>query len=173
MVGRVVHRADFERLLATAPVARSAHFALHHLPTRTTDATSSRAGPVGGKLSTGMEQDRIEAVDNDRAPHRFGLVVPKRHARRAVTRNLVRRLGRQAMVRHAAKLPSGLWLLRLRAGFALREFVSARSAALIEAVRSELEALFDSAQTRRAASPAARASTDGRFDTARRAARAS
>ena len=57
----------------------------------------------------------------------LGCVVPKRHARRAVTRSLLKRQIRGAFDRHAAALAGGLWLVRLRAPFRRpTEFVSAR-----------------------------------------------
>ena len=71
-----------------------------------------------------------------------GGVVPKRHARRAVTRTLLKRQIRVAFERHAATLPGGLWLVRLRAAFAPEEFVSARSARLAAAARTELDRLL-------------------------------
>jgi ribonuclease P protein component len=72
-------------------------------------------------------------------------VVPKRHARRAVTRNLLKRQARCAFQRHASGLPGGLWLVRLRSPFAVAEFVSARSAGLTLAARTELDALLQRA----------------------------
>ena len=71
--------------------------------------------------------------------------MPKRHARRAVTRNLLKRQIRASFVRHADRLPSGMWLVRLRAGFATGEFVSARSVALAQAARAELDGLLSRA----------------------------
>ena len=73
---------------------------------------------------------------------RFALVVPKRHARRAVTRSLIKRQGRAQFAAHAARLAAGDWLLRLRAGFPLPQFPSAASTALRVAVRAELHTLF-------------------------------
>ncbi len=81
-------------------------------------------------------------MDNFPAQHWFGCLVPKRHARRAVTRNLIKRQGHSAFSRHAATLPPGLWLLRLRQPFSTTEFPSAKSQALARAVRGELEALL-------------------------------
>jgi ribonuclease P protein component len=72
----------------------------------------------------------------------LGWVVPKRHARRAVTRTLLKRQIRVAFERHAAALPGGLWLVRLRAPFAPTEFISARSALLAAAARTELDRLL-------------------------------
>lgn len=69
-------------------------------------------------------------------------MVPKRHARRAVTRNLIKRQVRQAFERHEPALPQGLWLVRLRRMYAVSEFVSARSERLAEAARTELEDLL-------------------------------
>ena len=73
-------------------------------------------------------------------------MVPKRHARRAVTRNLLKRQIRGSFERHAAALPAGLWLVRLRAGFPVADFVSARSAALALAARGELDGLLGRAR---------------------------
>lgn len=71
-----------------------------------------------------------------------GCVVPKRHARRSVTRSLLKRQIRAALSRHAAALPQGLWLVRLKAPFATAQFPSAASDALRLAARNELDALL-------------------------------
>ena len=77
-------------------------------------------------------------------PHlRFGAVVPKRHARRAVTRNLMKRQMRAAVHARAHRLASGIWLLRLRAGYDAALYPSAASTALRRAVREELDRLLD------------------------------
>lgn len=81
-------------------------------------------------------------MDDSPVGHWVGCVVPKRHARRAVTRSLLKRQIRGAFRRHAAVLPVGMWLVRLRAPFAATEFVSARSAALATAARDELDRLL-------------------------------
>jgi len=72
----------------------------------------------------------------------FGVVVPKRHARKATTRNLLRRQMRNALVRHHEQLARGMWLVRLRAPFAAQAFRAAASAALRNAARSELDGLL-------------------------------
>ena len=69
-------------------------------------------------------------------------MVPKRHARKATTRNLLRRQMRGALARHHARLPRGMWLLRLRAPFDPQSYKAAASAALRAAARAELEALL-------------------------------
>ena len=74
-----------------------------------------------------------------------GAVVPKRHARRAVTRSLLKRQIRSAVERHVDALAGGLWVVRLRAPFDKSHFPSAASDALKRAARDELEALFGAA----------------------------
>jgi ribonuclease P protein component len=75
----------------------------------------------------------------------LGLVVPKRHARRAVTRTLVKRQIRTVAAACAPQLEPGLWVVRQRSPFDPKQFPSAASDALKEAARAELRALFDRA----------------------------
>ncbi len=84
-------------------------------------------------------------VDNLPTTQWLGCIVPKRQARRAVTRNLLKRQMRECFHRHAATLPKGLWLLRLHAGFVLRDYPSARSDLLALSARAELERLLAAA----------------------------
>jgi ribonuclease P protein component len=99
-------------------------------------------------LSTGAVNNCPEPVENFVAGHWLGCVVPKRHAKRSVTRSLFKRQMRSVFEKHAASLPTGLWLLRLSQGFLVTDFVSARSPALAQAVRLELDALLISHQKR-------------------------
>lgn len=80
----------------------------------------------------------------DKRPDRLvvGCVVPKRHARRAVSRSLVRRQIHAAFVRHAERLDPGLWLVRLRSGWPPGTFVSASSSRMRRTVAAELDALL-------------------------------
>jgi ribonuclease P protein component len=75
----------------------------------------------------------------------LGTVVPKRHAKRSVTRSLLKRQMRAAMARHAERLPPGLWLVRLKAPFLKQQFPSAASDALRAAAGAELDLLFQRA----------------------------
>jgi|CXWK01.1.fsa_nt_gi ribonuclease P protein component len=146
-VGRLVHKADFERVLAARSLMRSAHFALHYLPSEPLARKPPLARLAQTKLSTGREEIGSMPVDDSAIPVTtsafwVGCVVPKRHARRAVTRTLLKRQIRVAFERHAAALPGGQWLVRLRAPFAPAEFVSARSALLAAAASTELDRLL-------------------------------
>ena len=72
----------------------------------------------------------------------IGAMVPKRWARRAVTRNLIKRqIHALADLGHLPPA-SGAVLVRLRASFHTGAFVSAASPALRQAVRAELLRLF-------------------------------
>jgi len=73
------------------------------------------------------------------APDRawLGYVVPKRHAKRAVTRTLLKRQIR-AVFGDLPTLPPGLWVVRLRMPFDRKQYPSASSEALRAAARAEL-----------------------------------
>lgn len=79
---------------------------------------------------------------NSTTANRWGAVVPKRWARRAVTRNLIKRqiyaLGRE----QRALLPNADRVIRLRKSFDVQNFVSASSGHLRSAVRTELHQLL-------------------------------
>jgi ribonuclease P protein component len=110
------------------PCARTEHFMAHHLRSV--------------ELSTGADQGLPGLVDDASVPLWVGLVVPKRHARRSVTRNLMRRQIRACVERHRARLSPGDWVVRLRKGFAVEQFPSAASTALARHVHDELEQLM-------------------------------
>jgi ribonuclease P protein component len=72
----------------------------------------------------------------------LGTVVPKRHARRAVTRSLLKRQIRLAFAACFADLDPGLWIVRVRTGFDRKQFPSAASTALRQAAGDELQRLL-------------------------------
>lgn len=75
----------------------------------------------------------------------LGVLLPKRWARRAVTRNAIRRQIYEATRERASVLPKAAWVVRLRTEFSRKQFVSATSDALKRAVRAELNHLLDRA----------------------------
>lgn len=155
--------SDFQRALGTRPVARTAHFFLYALP-RLSDSNQAlprraekgqidlNTAATSAELSTGEALVSPSDVDDLGAigPCRFGLVLPKKQARRSVTRSLIRHQAREAVRRHAPGLalqdrfgPSlDAWVLRLRAPFDRQLFPSAASPALSAAVRLELDELW-------------------------------
>jgi len=138
MIGRLLHKSDLERVLAVPPCSRSAHFAVHYLQAR--PGTPGKL--AGAMLCTDDSPVSDRSVDNLPDGHWLGSVIPKRHAARSVTRNMLRRQVRAAMERHVQGLRPGLWLVRLRQPFARKAFVSADSAALRSVASAELDRLF-------------------------------
>ena len=143
-MARLVESAAFERVLGSRSRASTVHFAVHHLSAPPSAAAGLRGEPLPDKLSTIPDQSGEGPVDDcSREPlRRLGAVVPKRHARRAVTRSLLKRQIYAAGGRHAESLGHGLWIVRLRTPFDRGLFKSAASTALSLVARSELEALF-------------------------------
>jgi ribonuclease P protein component len=102
MIGRLIQAADFKRLLAVPPAFRSAHFVIHHLVEAPVRPAYVRKNSGLPELSTAHQDICPQAVEDfGEIPHQespdkgfprwLGCVVPKRHARRAVTRNLIKR----------------------------------------------------------------------------------
>jgi ribonuclease P protein component len=164
MVGRLLRTADFERVLSQPPCSRSAHFALHHVAGAPLPVGKAGCTPVSDKLSTAGARscpprvdDSSEAVTDGAAAvvpviegRWLGTVVPKRHARRAVTRNLLKRQMRAVVQREAEfdRLAPGLWVVRLKAPFDKQQFPSAASPPLRALARDELSALLQRAVPR-------------------------
>jgi ribonuclease P protein component len=72
-------------------------------------------------------------------------MVPKRWAKRAVTRNAIKRQIYNVSAQFEPQLGIGAHVVRLRAAFDRVQFVSATSDALKDAVRTELHSLFERA----------------------------
>ena len=111
--------------MAGATVSRTPHFALHRA-----------ALDVTGPGSEGPQ-----ALFAVREPW-IGVVVPKRWARRAVTRNAIKRQIYTVARDIAAHLPAAAHVVRLRTAFDRQQFPSATSDALKRVVRAELQQLF-------------------------------
>jgi ribonuclease P protein component len=132
-VQRLKTRAQFQAVMAGATVSRSAHFALHRLGL-----------PAGKAITTGPGSAGPAALFHvGTVPEPWiGVLIPKRWARRAVTRNTIKRQIYNVSQDFETRLPAAAHVVRLRAGFDRAQFVSASSAALKRAVRAELQELF-------------------------------
>ena len=75
----------------------------------------------------------------------LGALVPKRWAKRAVTRNLIKRQIYNVASLYESRFPEAALVVRLRAGFDRQHFVSAASDQLKKAVRMEIELLLTTA----------------------------
>jgi ribonuclease P protein component len=128
-----LNQAGIKSLRAQPVIARTPHFALHYAEQRV-------LMPV---LSTDSAPPRPLSVNNPAPPTlcgSLGVIAPKRHARRAVTRNLIKRQVREATRRWL--LPAGDWLVRLRGPFEPQRCRSAASPVLRVLVRVELDELL-------------------------------
>lgn len=118
---RLRSKAQFQAAMAGPPVAKTPHFALHRTPL---DVRS-------GDVCLFPVQDTW-----------LGVLIPKRWARRAVTRNTIRRQIYEVARLHASGLPQAGLVVRLRSEFSRKQFVSATSTVLKQAVRQELVSLL-------------------------------
>jgi ribonuclease P protein component len=157
VISRLVRSADFERVLRTRSRASSVHFAVHHVPDRPSTPAKPVKKSISAELSTDVAVDVALPVDDSvklmtvRAlPDALwlGAVVPKRHAKRSVTRTLLKRQIRAVVGDQGSALATGLWVVRLRAPFDRSHFVSAASDELKRVARTELQQLLTSAAQR-------------------------
>ncbi|BCO25243.1 ribonuclease P protein component [Rhodoferax lithotrophicus] len=126
---RLQSRSQFQAVLAGLTLSRTPHFALHSL--------ALDEQPEGGA------RQPLFAVQDVW----MGAMVPKRWAKRAVTRNAIKRQIYALSQDFEHELKSAAHVVRLRAGFDKTRFVSATSCALKAAVRAELQQLFTRATT--------------------------
>ena len=158
VIASITRASDFSKVLKEPCRARSPHFAVHFLAQppqswqpKAVAVEMAVAGAVGNELSTAVEPTRSVAVDGGSPRgHWLGLVVPKKHAKRSVTRNLLKRRIRVAVL-HADHLEAGMWVVRLRSPFPRSEFTSSASEQLGHAASEELALLMS-----RASSPSGR-----------------
>jgi ribonuclease P protein component len=104
------------------------------------------------QLSTGEAPTDVQPVDDSGVKAAaagprvwLGMVIPKRHARRSVTRSLLKRQIRAAMGRSESSLTGGLWVVRLRSPFDRASFPAAASTALGDLAGEELAKLIQRA----------------------------
>jgi ribonuclease P protein component len=122
-VKRLQTRAQFQAALGGTTVSKTAHFALHC-------------------CAVGVSGSEEGASVFPAAGIWLGAMVPKRWAKRAVTRNTIKRQVYHLGVEFAPLLKDKAHLIRLRRDFDRKHFVSATSDALKAAVRQELLDLF-------------------------------
>ena len=136
---RLKTRSQFQAVLAGITVARTPHFALHRL---VPDSAALEPGTVHPSLVSETASIAASASAFQVTSAWIGALVPKRWAKRAVTRNMIKR---QIYTMTQNKEPAPMvaaHVVRLRAGFGLAQYPSATSMALKAAVRLELEQLF-------------------------------
>lgn len=117
---RLKTRAQFQAVLAGSVVAKTAHFALHQKPI--------------------MPESDLGFLEKNQVW--VGALVPKRWAKKAVTRNLIKRQTYTVSANFLPKQVQTAFVVRLRRDFSPPTFVSASSELLKHAVRRELTDLF-------------------------------
>lgn len=121
---RLKTRAQFQAVLAQRAIAKSEHFALHRHPLDS-QALSQTPRPMFAPIGLWL-----------------GAMVPKRWARRSVTRHAIKR---QIYAVAQDLLPAqdcAAYLVRLRSDFPRQQFHSSSSELLKQAVRAELLGLM-------------------------------
>ena len=124
--------------MSAQTAARTAHFALHMAPL---DLTV----PANPSSPTACQPLAMLA---GLAGGCLGVVVPKRWAKRAVTRNTIKRQVFSVSQDFEPDLPVAAYVVRLRSGFDRGRFPSATSEPLKAALRLELQQLFQDALAR-------------------------
>ncbi len=114
--------------MSAGSVARTPHFVLHQWQHPAKTATGSE-----------LEKAAVRFVDGVLA---VGALTPKRWAKRAVARNLIRRQIHAVSREFENGLKPTAYVVRLRAPFNPQAFVSASSEVLKQTVREELQQLF-------------------------------
>ena len=137
---RLTSREQFHATLAGPIVAKTEHFALHRL----TLETSTPAGPQS-------PSDDAKAVLFPGGGAWLGAMAPKRWARRAVTRNLIKRQIHHVSASQQHLFSAAAHVVRLRAAFDPGRFASAASKPLRKLVATQLGDLFKQAALRQAA----------------------
>jgi ribonuclease P protein component len=117
-------------------LAKTRHFALHSVEL---DGRESECAQMqnSSTLLLGLTPALFSARDVW-----VGALVPKRWAKSAVTRNMIKRQIYTVTRLAKGALPHAAYVVRLRTGFDRLQFVSSSSAALKRAVRQELDQLI-------------------------------
>ncbi len=123
--------------MAGGIVSRTAHFVLHR-------SALESLMPTPRTVAVASTPPSVPAVVPAREVW-VGALVPKRWAKRAVTRNAIKRQIYSVSAELQPRLAAAAHVVRLRAGFDRAQFVSASSAQLKLAVRTELQQLFGQA----------------------------
>lgn len=142
---RLKTRPQFQATMSAGTIARTAHFALHRM-VLTRDVKAVAADPKTGPGS--QDPQALFGVAEEREQAWLGAMVPKRWARRSVTRHTIKRQIYAVASEYEVSLQCATHVVRLRSGFDRQQFVSATSDALKSAVRVELLELFSSAARR-------------------------
>lgn len=153
---RLKNRAQFQAVLAQRVIAKTEHFALHRHPLvgvseialARSPSPPAMLAPVHMSSSYVHPQTKPQ-FDRPLFPSAelwLGAMVPKRWAKRSVTRHAIKRQIFDVLDSRLAPDEQAAYLVRLRAGFSRQQFLSSTSELLKQAVRIELNSLLDLAK---------------------------
>lgn len=142
---RLKTRPQFQATMSAGTIARTPHFALHRMEL-VAEVADMAANPKTGPGSN--DPQALFGIGSVRTQAWLGAMVPKRWARRSVTRHTIKRQIYAVSTDYEDALRCASYVVRLRSGFDRKQFVSATSDQLKEAVRKELQQLFATAERR-------------------------
>ncbi|MCI3207132.1 ribonuclease P protein component [Pandoraea capi] len=122
---RLLKTDEFSSVFSLRPLRRSAHFVLYMRWREDAPDTSADATPQEGRI---------------------GIVVGKKHAPRAVTRNLIKRQAREMFRQRRAALAGWDFVLRLTRRFDKGTYTAAAAPVLNTLCQTEFAQLFDAAE---------------------------
>ena len=138
---RLKTRAQFQAVLAGTTVARSEHFALHRSELPLQSDSVAKANESGRETKDMLSEPRswplFPVLDLW-----MGAMVPKRWAKRAVTRNAIKRQIYTVSAVFSPQHRQAAFVVRLRRDFSRKVYLSASSDQLKQVVRSELLSLM-------------------------------
>lgn len=142
---RLQTRAQFQAVLAGATVARSEHFALHRsdLSQRKSGDEGVSASEIAPKAPSHDQHVRLLFPVLDLW---LGAMVPKRWAKRSVTRNAIKRQIYTVTADFTPQHRQAAFVVRLRRDFSRKVYLSASSDQLKQAVRTELLTLMQAGE---------------------------
>ena len=152
---RITSKAQFAAVMAGQTVSRTPHFALHRVALPSLARFSADSATALVFLDAATNSGSHAVPPSGSAPKKalfavadcwLGVIVPKRWAKRAVTRNTIKRQIYAVSTDSSCQLPPAAHVVRLRSGFDRAEFISATSDKLKVAVRAELQHLFSGAK---------------------------
>lgn len=137
---RLKTRPQFQAAMAGGIVSRTAHFALHRLVLDVDVPAMPSSGP--GNLPLVQAPQALFGMAQDLPVSWLGAMAPKRWAKRSVTRHTIQRQVYVLGDEYASQLVCAAYVVRLRATFDRKQFISATSELLKQAIRAELHQLF-------------------------------
>jgi ribonuclease P protein component len=118
MIEHIVDKKIFQEVLETSAFAKTEHFVLH------------------------VKKPNLVDANIDTMHLKVGVVVPKRWAKKAVSRNTIKRQIYIVTTQESSKYPFEKHVVRLNRPFSRSAFLSPSSRALKHAVRKEILSLY-------------------------------